>query len=391
MTKNRPRTTPVKVLHVTNDLAVGGSEVMLHRLLAETDRERFDPVVLSLAGGGALYGAVEALNIPVLSARMRAPLPSASSVGRLIREARAVKPDLIQGWMYHGSLAAQFVRTLSRPRARVIWGIRNSISRPSREKRMTDAVIRLGALASRLPDGIIYVSNANRSEHEALGYFNRNNYVVPNGFDTSLFAPSVRTRSLVRAELGVPEGVVLVGLIARFHPSKDHANFLRAAALLLRDCRNVRFLLCGSGVDSGNLSINRLAAELCISDKLLLLGERHDVPRLMTALDLLSSSSSNESFHNVIGEAMSSGLPCVATAVGGVPWLLGDTGILTPPRDPEALAQGLKRLIMMGREGRMLLGSEARRRIVENFSLQSVARQYESIYMKTVGRALESD
>ena len=388
MTKHKPHLTPIKILHVTNDLATGGSEIMLHRLLVEMDRERFDPVVLSLTDGGALGEAIEALNIPVLTARMTAPLPPIAAVLRLIRLARSVKPDLIQGWMYHGSLAAQFVRPFSRPKARVLWGIRNSISWPSQEKRMTAAVIRLCAFMSKQPDGIIYVSHANHAQHEALGYFNKNNYVVPNGFDTSLFAPSIETRAQVRAELGVPDDTILIGLIARFHPLKDHSNFLRAAAQVLQGCENVRFVLCGKGVDCKNSPINTLAGELGIREKLLLLGERHDIARLMTALDVLASSSTNESFHNVIGEAMSSCLPCVATSVGGVPWLLGETGILVPPRNPQALAQGLKRLIDIGHQGRMLLGNEARRRIIDNFSLHYVARQYESLYLNTVGSSL---
>jgi glycosyltransferase involved in cell wall biosynthesis len=390
MTEHKSYPTPIKVLHITNDLAIGGSEIMLYRLLSEMDRERFDPVVLSLTDGGALRERIEALNINVFSVGMAAPLPSPAALLCLIRLAHSIKPDLIQGWMYHGSLAAQFVRLYSWPRARVLWGIRNSILLPMQEKRMTVAVIRLGAFMSKFPDGIVYVSHANRAEHEALGYFNENNYIVPNGFDTSLFAPSIESRTQMRAELGVPDNIILVGLIARFHPSKDHANYLRAAALLLRDCENVRFIVCGRGIDSDNSSINKLAGELGIGEKLLLLGERHDIPRLMTALDVLSSSSSNESFHNVIGEAMSSGLPCVATSVGGVPWLLGETGILAPPRNPEALAQGLKQLVDLGPPGRRLLGDAARRRIIDHFSLNSVARQYESLYKNTVRSHLES-
>ena len=127
---------------------------MLYRLLAEMDRERFEPVVFSLTNGGALRESVEALNISVFSAGMTAPLPSTASLSRLIRLTRSIKPDLIQGWMYHGSLAAQFVRPFSRPKARVLWGIRNSISLPRQEKRMTAAIIKMGAFMSKLPDGI---------------------------------------------------------------------------------------------------------------------------------------------------------------------------------------------------------------------------------------------
>ena len=95
MTKYKPHPMSVKVLHVTNDLSVGGSEIMLYRLLAEMDRERFDPVVFSLTNGGVLREVVEALNISVFSAGMTAPLPSTASLSRLIRLARSIKPDAL--------------------------------------------------------------------------------------------------------------------------------------------------------------------------------------------------------------------------------------------------------------------------------------------------------
>jgi len=378
----------IKVLHIINDLVIGGSEMMLYRLLSRMDREMFEPVVLSLTKDGSLCERIEALNVRVFSADINTPLSSLAALRRLMRLASQIKPDLIQGWMYHGSLAGQFVRSCSR-RACVLWGIRNSFSVPRNEKRMTAAVIRLGAFMSRLPDGIIYVSHANHAQHEGLGYFNENSFVIPNGFDTTLFAPSPETRAEVRDELGISDNIVLIGLIGRFHPSKDHSNFLRAAILLRNYC-NVRFVLCGKGVDSHNPSIKALASELEIGEKLLLLGERHDMPRLMTALDILSSSSSNEAFPNVIGEAMSCALPCVATNVGDVAYLLGETGILTPPRDPETIAQALKKLIDIGHEGRMLLGEAARRRIIDRFSLEAVAKLYESLYRNTVERRLEN-
>jgi len=373
-----------KVLHIINDLATGGSEMMLYRLLSQMDRRICEPVVLSLIKDGALRERIEALNVQVFSADMDAPLPSLAAIRRLMKLARQIKPDLIQGWMYHGSLAAQFVRSRSRPKPRVLWGICNSFSAERNEKRATAALIKLGAVMSNRPDGIVYVSHANRAQHETLGYKNANSCVIPNGFDTTLFAPSSAMRAEVRNELCVADNVVLIGMIGRFHPAKDHSNFLRAAALLIRDYKNVRFVLCGKGVDSHNSSINALVNELGISEKLLLLGERQDIPRILSALDVASSSSSNEAFPNVVGEAMSCGVPCVATNVGDVAWLLGETGIIAPPRNSEAIAQGLEKLIEIGPEGRRVLGEAARTRIIDHFSIESVAKRYESLYQQTV-------
>src|SRR4051794_4227220 len=125
-----------KILHIINDLAIGGREMMLYRLLSQMNREMVEPVVLSLTRDGWLRERIEALNVKVFSADIKAPLPSPAAVWRLRRLASRIKPDLIQGWMYHGSLAAQFVRSCSKPGARVLWGIRNSFSVPRQEKRM---------------------------------------------------------------------------------------------------------------------------------------------------------------------------------------------------------------------------------------------------------------
>ena len=104
------------------------------------------------------------------------------------------------------------------------------------------------------------------------------------------------------------------------------------------------------------------------------------MPQITAALDIASSSSYGEGFSNTIGEAMSCGVPCVVTDVGDSAWIVGDTGKVVPPCDPAALATALRELIEIGAEARRTLSKQARQRIVENFSLESVVRQYEDLY-----------
>jgi glycosyltransferase involved in cell wall biosynthesis len=116
-----------------------------------------------------------------------------------------------------------------------------------------------------------------------------------------------------------------------------------------------------------------------------LLGERLDMPRLTAALDIASLSSAyEEGFPNVIGEAMSCGVPCVVSDVSDSPWIVGDSGRVVPPRNPEALARSWKDLIELGREERKALGETARSRVIECFSLASVVEQYERLYESVV-------
>ena len=162
--------------------------------------------------------------------------------------------------------------------------------------------------------------------------------VIPNGFDSSRFRPDPAARDEVRREIGVAPDAPLIGLVARYDPFKDHATFLRAAAALVRTRPDARFLLCGNRVDAGNAELVEQIASLGLAEHVRLLGPRRDVQRIYAALDVLAQSSISEAFPLVLGEAMASGVPCAATDVGDSALIVGDTGRIVPPRNPEALA-----------------------------------------------------
>lgn len=376
--------SPIKILHIINDLSIGGAEMMLYKLLSLTNRELFNPSVISLMDSGELRRPIEELRIPVFTADMKPSIATPLSVWRLLRLVRRVNPDLIHGWMYHGSLAAQVSHLICARSAPVLWGIRNSIATLSAEKRVTSLLIKLCAPLSRFPARVVFVSALNKHQHEMIGYSAQNSCVIPNGFDLSLFAPSFEARLAVRAEMGLPANAFLIGLIGRFHPIKDHENFLRAAAILAKEHADVRFVMCGKGVEWSNPFLREVSSELRIDERIFLLGERQDIPRLTAALDIACSSSVTEGFPNVIGEAMACGVACVATDAGGSPLVLGETGRVTPARDPHALASAWEEIIALGPVRRSALGQSARQRIINCFSLESVVNQYEELYKSIV-------
>lgn len=130
-----------------------------------------------------------------------------------------------------------------------------------------------------------------------------------------------------------------------------------------------------------------LVEKLKITNHVHLLGERPDIARVTAALDIAVSSSRAEGFPNVVGEAMSSGVPCAVTDVSDVPAIVGGTGRVVPPRDPDALASALTELIDIGEAGRANFGARARARIIEHYSLASSVAQYEEIYERTIHEA----
>jgi glycosyltransferase involved in cell wall biosynthesis len=170
---------------------------------------------------------------------------------------------------------------------------------------------------------------------------------------------------------------------------KDHANFLRAAALFAVDYPHTHFVLVGDGAEAGNAELAEQIEKLQLQSCVHLLGRRTDIAAIDSALDIASSSSSwGEAFPNVIGEAMACGVPCVATDVGDVPQIIGDTGVVVPTRDPHALAAGWGRLAALDAPARRALGLRARQRIIERYSLPAVSAQYADLYTSVIQQTI---
>lgn len=377
----------INVCHLITGLYTGGAEMMLYKLLSGTVRRRFNPVVVTLMEGGPVWPKIEALGIPVYSIGMRQGVPTPAAAWRLVRLMRRLSPDLIQGWMYHGNLAAQLAAAFLPERAPVIWNIRGSHYNLRKEKFLTAAIIWLEAKLSGRPARIINNSAASAKMHEERLCFRADKTVIiPNGFNTDLFAPSGQARVQIRQELGLTPDALLIGRIGRYHPMKDHANFFRAAALLLRRIPDAHFVLAGRGVDRNNDKMVQQIACQGITGRVHLLGEREDTARLTAALDIaVSSSAHGEGFPNVVGEAMSCGVPCAVTDVGDSAYVVGETGLVAPPGDASALAKALKSLADLGPVGRQTLGAAARERVVGHFSLPAIAARYEALYNEVLG------
>lgn len=370
----------VRVAHVITGLSTGGAETCLYRLLAATAGRGIGAVVISLLDKGVLGPAIEALGVPVYEVGMRRGLPSPRAVQRLARLLRESRADMVQGWMYHANIAASVVMKLAAPRTPVLWNVRHALDDLASERRGTRRVIAVSAKLSASPRHIVYNSLASARQHEAQGFASAKSVVIGNGFDLAQFAPSDIARHRVRGELGVAPETPLVGAVGRDHPVKDHANYLRAAAVIARSVPDATFVIAGRDVDGRNARLTSLIADLGIGDRVRLLGERSDVPALMAALDVMVSSSWTEAFPNVVGEAMACGLPCVVTDVGDSAWIVGDTGRVVPSRDPNTLAAAVQGVLALEPSARRKLGLAARQRVEREFSLAAAVNRYEDLY-----------
>jgi len=370
----------IRILHVTTDLTIGGAQMMLLKLLAGQTSD-FQAAVVSLADQGAIGPRISDLGMPVHTLGLRRSAPNPFRTLALRRMTRDFAPDIIQGWMYHGNLMASLAGYWSKKKVPVLWNIRQTLYDIRAERRMTAAVIRLGARLSEIPAGIIYNSKASAQQHEAFGFQAAKRVLIPNGFDCEKFRPDPGALRQIRAEFGIGPDAVLIGLIARYHPMKDHAGFLRAAGFVARRYPNAYFLLAGTGVTRKEPILADCLAQNALDNRAFLLEERSDIPHLTAALDIACSASAwGEGFSNAIGEAMSCAVPCVVTDIGDSSCIVGDTGLTVAPRSPEAFADAICNLIEAGSVRRRQLGEQARKRIETEFSLRAIVQQYEFLY-----------
>lgn len=378
----------IQILHLITDLNSGGAEMMLYKLLSNMNYSLFSNVVVSMTDKGFVGERIEALGIPVHALYMRRGVPDPLGMGKLLRLLKEQRPHILQTWLYHADLLGLIAGKLARVPV-VAWNLRCSNMDMSQYSKMSASVVKLLAKLSSFPHAIIVNSEAGKKYHESIGYSSKRWQIIPNGFDLETFHPDPEARIKLRNELGLGSDAILIGLIARFDPMKDHKNFLHAAGLLLKKYPkkdDIHFILVGRNIDPNNSDLTNTISDLELNNQMHLLGERNDTPFVTAALDIACSSSYGEGFPNTIGEAMACGLPCVVTDAGDSALVVGETGKVVQTKNPQAFADALFELISMGGETRKELGKSARQRIADYFSLDSIVHMYENLYREIIDR-----
>jgi glycosyltransferase involved in cell wall biosynthesis len=366
---------PLRIVHLITGLDAGGAERMLTRVAAGSDHDSFASLVISMTTGGAMESILTRAGIRVETLGMPRGRADPRGIIRLLRILRAWRPHLLQTWLYHADLFGLCARLFGHA-PRLLWNIRCTESVGS------EGLRRALSCCSGMPDGVVVNSVAGQQFHQQrLGYRPKRWEYIPNGFDTRELRPDEAARHRLRGDLGIAETSAVIGMVARYHPMKDHANFFAAAAGLAQRREDVVFVLAGRGMTPDNPKIVAAIGEHGLTPRVLLLGERPDIGAVYPAFDIATLSSAfGEGCPNALGEAMACGVPCVATDSGDSAQLLGDTGLVVPRRDPARLAAAWERFAEMSSDERRGLGRRARERIVRDYDIDVITRRYEALY-----------
>ena len=360
----------IDVAHVITGLGTGGAEGFLARLAPKLLDHDIRSRVYSLTSDGDHAASLREHGIDVLSLGLRTSRPDPRRLYTLRAHLADTRPHLVMTWLYHADLLGGLVaRSCGIP---VIWNIRQSAMGPEAPA-VHHALVRVNArLSQRLPLEIICVSESAAADHAAAGYPGSRLRVIHNGFDVDRFRPDHVANVEVRAELNVPRDAPLIGHVARYDPQKDHATALAAFARVVRERPDAHLIMCGDGIVASNAALAEAVTRTGAANQVRLLGRRTDLPRIDAALDVaLSSSAYGEGLTNALAEAMACDVPCVATASGDAQDLVGDTGLVVPPRDPEALGSALLRIL-----GSNEANPSPRARILERWTLEAATQAY---------------
>jgi len=382
--------SPIHIAHIITGLSIGGAEKVLQRLLCSMDRDAFENSVISLTDLGQIADALTKTGLQVDAMNFQKGSVNLSPMAQLGATLYGRKPDLVQTWMYHADLIGGMTAHLT-THAPVLWNLRQSTLDEKHSKASTIRTAKAcAALSSSLPNTIICGSESARHVHTGLGYDATKMVVLHNGFDTDRYRRSSEQRTAFRSKIGVPSDVVLIGNPSRFDPQKDHKTFLQAAARVARDVPNAHFVLCGDHILPNNSELMSLIEELGLSKRTNVLGVLDDITHFYSGIDILALSSAyGEGAPNVVGEAMSAEIPCVATNVGDSAYIIGDTGLIVPPRDGQAFADALVSLSREAEETRRNRGLAARARIVHYFPLATMVQRYEGLYRRTYSQSYD--
>lgn len=355
-----------RIVHLIPNLTHGGAEISLTKLILNTSC--YDHHVITLLELGPLADLLRDHHIPVTALNLNNN--KIKGLWRLKTLLQQLNPDILQSWLYRSDLIGLVFGKWCGIQ-KIFWNIRCSDALALSRSHF----LKIAAFCSRFPNGIVVNSLSGKTFHEQVGYQPLKWHLIPNAFDIERFKPCSIKREITRKRLGIKDDHFLIGLVARFDVLKDHRTFLQSAQLVRFKIPYAKFICVGKGINQS--SFTYLIPE-GLKDHLYLLDDQRDLSFFYPALDLKVLTSLSEGFPNVLGEAMSCGIPCIATNVGDCAALIDDTGFVVPAQNPQALAEMILRFINL--ETKQNLSFKARQRIINHFSLEKMINRYRHLY-----------
>lgn len=358
------------VLHLLQGLYVGGLEYMVARLVNRLDRDRFLPSVCCFDKVGALQNSLcSDTKVTLLKRKPGTDLSYPFKLAKLLKQDKIDILHVHNSTAYfYGVLAGKLAGT-----KRIIYTEHARDVAPNFKSCVMDKVLSL------MTDRIVVVAEFLKTNLVQREWFNPEKIsIIYNGIDGAPFAGEFDRETIIR-ELGIASDAKIIGIVARLDPIKNHRCLISAMQKVKGHFPDAMLLVIGDGPLRSELE--ELAAAVELQESIRFLGTRKDIPQLLSVLDIFVLCSLSEGQPLTILEAMAAGKPLVATAVGGIPEVIGEgvDGIVVPSNDADKLADALLELLREERK-RRVMGARAREKFAEQFTVERMVEKYEKIY-----------
>jgi len=371
----------VKIIHLITGLDAGGAEAVLVRLVLNDKNN--NNLVISMKDLGYFGSQLtdNGLRVETLGLNNWLNIISGFSILKFAFIVLRFKPDAIMSWMYHACLFGGLIGRLLGVR-NIIWNILGTNQKLSQIQFGSRVIFLLCKYSSRIiPKKMVSCAQSIKSNYLSHGFKPGVFEVIHNGYDTEEFQFSMSLRDKYRAELSIKEGMPLIGMVARWHPQKNHALLIEALDLV--KSHEIDFKCLFIGEDINNSELEQMIKSRGLHDHIFLRNEIGNVPKIMSSLDLhVLSSSFGEGFPNVVAEAMACNVPCIATDIGDTEIMIGDTGWIINDKTPQEMSKTIINALglMKNKNKWSKLGMKARSRIVENFQISKMVQKYKELY-----------
>ena len=374
----------MKILFFIRSLGPGGAERQLVNLAIGLKKRGHEISVVTMYSGGVFEDLLLASGIPTYCLDKDGRWQIFTPLIRLQRIFKTVQPDLLHSYGPETNVFLVIHRFLFR-RYPLVWGVRVAGLERELYGRFEKILYWCECRWSRVPDLIIFNSEAGKRLSVRDGFDKSRIKVIQNGIDTDEYRPDSELRNRFRAKLGLASGKKVIGIVGRIDPQKDHQTFIEAISLLPEHQKMEVAMICvGFRNEQETLALREQVNILGLEKRFIWLKSQPSTVNVLNGLDILVSSSISEGFSNVIAEGLAVGLPCVVTNVGDSKLIVSEYGFVVPRKDSQALSDGISKMLQDSRLGSDTFSKAARKHIVSRFSIDTLVSNTETTLQRLI-------
>lgn len=350
-------------------MGTGGAETQLSNLLIGLKQKGYDVKLVVFYPNGQLEEKIRANNIPIISLNKKSRYDNFSILLKLYKIIKREEPQIVHSYLSMTNIFASMIRYIS-PKVKIIWGVRNSVTRPIHHKFVNKIEFKIEPYLSRIPDAIISNSFAGKLASIERGFPEDKLYVIPNGVDTQKYDINNNLRNKFRKKYDI-EKFTVYGVVGNFNIIKNHELVIDAVERLSPENKEkLRVIFIGNGPETRKLALQEYLNCKKLN-QVIFFGQHEDyMEEVYNGLDYLISSSNSEGFSNVITEAMACGKTIICTDCGDNKKIVGQYGIVVKVGDSNSMSLGIEETIGLkyGLEG-------PRKQIIDNYSIEKNLRR----------------